>query len=126
MQTKHFSRKENIMEEIINNFKTIITQKYICFDGRAGRGEFWRFALVSFVVSTVLSFIPKVGPILQLIWILALLLPTLGVIARRLHDRGKSGWLQLLALIPVIGGLIVLILCIPEGDAGENKYGAAE
>ena len=114
------------MEEIINNFKTIITQKYICFDGRAGRGEFWRFALVSFVVSTVLSFIPKVGPILQLIWILALLLPTLGVIARRLHDRGKSGWLQLLALIPVIGGLIVLILCIPEGDAGENKYGAAE
>lgn len=114
------------MEEIINNFKTIITGKYICFDGRAGRGEFWRFILVSVVVSTIWGFIPKAGQILQFLWTLALLLPTLGVTARRLHDRGKSGWLQLLALIPVIGGIIVLVLCIPEGDAGENKYGAAE
>ena len=114
------------MEQIINNFKSILTQKYICFDGRAGRGEFWRFILVAAVVSTVLSMIPKVGQILALIWQLGLLLPTISVTARRLHDRGKSGWLQLLALIPVIGGLIVLILCIPEGDAGDNQYGAAE
>ena len=114
------------MEEIINNFKTIITKKYICFDGRAGRGEFWRFILVSVVVSTILGFIPKAGQILQVLWSLALLLPTLGVTARRLHDRGKSGWLQLLALIPVIGGIIVLVLCIPEGDAQNNQYGTAE
>ena len=114
------------MEQIINNFKTILTEKYICFDGRAGRGEFWRFILVSVVVSTILGFIPKAGQILQVLWSLALLLPTLGVTARRLHDRGKSGWLQLLALIPVIGGIIVLVLCIPEGDAQNNQYGTAE
>ena len=114
------------MEEIINNFKTIITEKYICFDGRAGRGEYWRFILVSFVVSVILGFIPKAGGILQLLWSLALLLPTLGVTARRLHDSGKSGWLQLLHLIPIIGGIILLIFCISKGDAGENKYGAAE
>ena len=114
------------MEEIINNFKTIITEKYICFDGRAGRGEFWKYILVTVVVSTILGFIPKAGGILQFLWNLALLLPTLGVTARRLHDSGKSGWLQLLHLIPIIGGIILLIFCISKGDAGENKYGAAE
>ena len=55
-----------------------------------------------------------------------LLLPTLSVTARRLHDRGKSGWLQLLSLIPIIGGIIVLVLCIPEGDAEGNQYGEAQ
>ena len=43
------------------------------------------------------------------------ILPTAGITCRRLHDVGKSGWLQLLALIPVIGVLIVLFLCIPAG-----------
>ena len=114
------------MEQIINNFKTILTEKYICFDGRAGRGEFWKYILVTVVVSTILGFIPKAGGILQILWSLGLLLPTLSVTARRLHDRGKSGWLQLLSLIPIIGGIIVLVLCIPEGDAGGNQYGEAQ
>ena len=52
-----------------------------------------------------------------------MLLPTLGVTARRLHDRNKSGWMILVSLIPLIGTLILLIMCIPEGDKGENKFG---
>lgn len=113
------------MEQIISNFKAIVTGKYICFEGRAGRREFWSFILVYAVVSTVLGMIPGVGRILSALWCLGLLLPALGVTARRLHDRGKSGCLQLLCFIPVIGAIIVLVLCIPEGDAGDNQYGSA-
>ena len=110
--------------ELITNFQDIITKKYFCFEGRAGRKEFWMFFLANFIINVILSVIPKVGPIIQAVYSLAILLPFLGVTARRLHDTGKSGWLQLLALIPVVGGLIVLILCIPEGQKEANQYGA--
>ncbi len=112
---------------IIDNFKDILTKKYFCFDGRAGRGEFWQWILVCFIINVVLGILGDIIkiPYLTAIFALVTLLPGLGVTARRLHDRGKSGWLQLIGLIPIIGALIVLIMCIPEGDAGENKYGAA-
>ena len=104
-----------------------MTKKYFCFEGRANRAEFWQFFLVNFIVGIILSVIqqmaPKVGGILFLIYWLALLCPTLGCTARRFHDRGKSGWMQLLGLIPLVGGLIVLIMCIPEGDKEANAYG---
>lgn len=108
---------------VIENFKTIVTKKYFCFEGRAGRAEFWQFILVMVVVNAILGIIPRIGSILSIIWGLALILPNLGVTARRLHDRGKSGWLILLSLIPIIGGLIVLLMCIPEGDKEANTYG---
>ena len=111
-------------KDLINNFKTIITKKYFCFEGRAGRKEFWMWVLAVFIVNFILNLIPRVGPILSMVFGLAVLLPGLSVTARRLHDTGKSGWMQLLVLIPVIGGLIVLILCIPEGDRDANAYGA--
>ena len=111
-------------QDLIANAKMIVTQKYFCFEGRAGRKEFWMWVLAAFIVSFVLGVIPKVGNILSGLFSLAILLPSLGVTARRLHDLGKSGWMQLLGLIPVVGGLIVLILCIPEGDKESNAYGA--
>ena len=111
-------------QELIENCKTIVTKKYFCFEGRAGQKEFWMWVLAAFVISAILGIIPKVGNILSGIFCLAVLLPSLGVTARRLHDLGKSGWFQLLGLIPVVGGLIVLILCIPEGSKEANAYGA--
>ena len=108
---------------IIQNFVNIVTKKYFCFEGRANRKTFWLFVLVSAIGSVILGAIPGVGKILSGVWSLALLCPSLGVTARRLHDIGKSGWMQLLALIPVIGGLIVLILCIPAGSQEANQYG---
>lgn len=111
-------------QDLIANTKMIVTQKYFCFEGRAGRKEFWMWVLAVVIVNAILSVIPKVGSILSALFFLAILLPYLGVTARRLHDLGKSGWLQLLCLIPVVGGLIVLILCIPEGDKESNAYGA--
>ena len=114
-------------QTIVGNFKNILTQKYFCFDGRAGRGEFWQWFLAVVIVNFVLGILDSAiihKPVLQGLFSLAILLPYLGVTARRLHDRGKSGWLQLIGLIPIVGFIIVLIMCIPEGDAGENKYGA--
>ena len=112
---------------LIDNAKDIVTTKYFCFDGRANRAEFWQWVLAVFVINIVLGIVDSIigKPILQGLFGLAVLLPGLGVTARRLHDRGMSGWMQLLALIPFIGAIIVLVMCIPEGDAGENKYGAA-
>ena len=113
------------IKAIINNYIATVTKKYFCFEGRTGRKAFWTFILVNFVVNFVLSLIPGVGKILAGLWGLAVLCPTLGITARRLHDVGKSGWLLLLALIPVIGVLIVLFLCIPAGSGESNQYGAA-
>ena len=75
------------------------------------------------IAGAVFGIIPKIGPILLGVWVLALLLPSLGVIARRLHDTGKSGWFQLVAIIPAIGVLVLLLVCIPEGSKEANAYG---
>ena len=113
-------------QEIIKDFIAIVTKKYFCFEGRTGRKTFWLFLLPYIAVSIILNLIPGVGKILAAVWWLAMLCPVLGITARRLHDLGKSGWLQLLAFIPVIGGLIVLALCIPEGSKEPNKYGTPD
>lgn len=113
------------LKQVIDNFTSTVTGKYFCFEGRTGRKEFWMYILVYIIASSILNVIPGVGKVLSLIWTLALLCPSLGITARRLHDTGKTGWLQLLVLIPFIGGLIVLALCIPAGNKEENKFGPA-
>ena len=113
------------IKAIINNYIATVTKKYFCFEGRTGRKAFWTFILVTFVVDSVLSLIPGVGKILAGLWGLAVLCPTLGIIARRLHDTGKTGWLQLILLIPVIGAIALLIICAKAGDGASNKYGDA-
>ena len=80
--------------------------KYVDFNGVASRSEFWWFILFVFIVAVVLNLI---SPTLANIVSLAFLLPQLAVGARRLHDTGRSGWWQLLLLLPLIG-LIVLIV----------------
>ena len=104
--------------EIIDNFKKIVTTQYICFDGRMSKRDFWLYMIPTLIASCI----PFVGQLLAL----ALLLPTLGATARRLHDVGKTGWLNILWFIcPPIGPIIVLLMCIKEGDADSNKYGDA-
>ena len=60
---------------------------------------------------------------LYLIYVLAVFIPSLAVAVRRLHDVGKSGWFYLISLIPLIGGIWLLILFVTEGDKGPNQYG---
>ena len=95
----------------------ICLQKYVDFNGRASRSEYWWFVLLTVAV----RFIPIIG---WLIW-LALILPSLSVQARRLHDMERSAWWLLLLLPPIfiIGAPILLIMSIFPGTPGYNRYG---
>ena len=109
---------------LVNNFKDIITKKYFCFEGNAARQEFWMFFLAVAIINAILGVIPGMtGRIVQGVFSLAILLPFLGVGARRMHDIGKSGWLMLLSLIPIVGWIILIIWWAKEGDPNENQYG---
>ena len=111
------------MNEILAYVKRVYLEKYVCFSGRANRKEFWYAFLFNFVVTFILGLFGKVGMYISYVWMLVVLLPTLGVAARRLHDINKSGWLLLLCLIPLIGEIILIIWWCKAGDAAENKYG---
>ena len=107
-----------------------VLQKYAVFEGRAKRTELWLFFLISVIISIVLGVLDSVimgtNPgeiqILPTLYGLAVLVPSLAVGCRRLHDSGKSGWLQLILLIPLVGWIIMIVLFVlPSGD--DNKYG---
>ena len=85
--------------------------KYVDFNGVASRSEFWWFFLFQIVVVVVLSFVSQ---LVADIAALALLLPSLAVGARRLHDTGRSGWWLLIGLIPVIGTLVLIVFWLQE------------
>ena len=98
-----------------------VRDKYAEFNGRAGRSEFWWFALACFLVGLVFSILHL--DIIGMLVNLALLIPSLAVGARRLHDIGKSGWFQLIWLIPILGW-IFLIYLLAQPSVGPNEYGA--
>lgn len=99
--------------------------KYADFSGRATRPEFWWFALLYFIVGVVLAALDDEGVMAALagLGLLVLFIPYLSVTARRLHDLGRSGWYQLLALIPLVGPVILIIWLSQQGKPGENAYG---
>jgi len=96
--------------------------KYADFNGRAKRPEYWWFALFVFLVSLGLGI---VSDIVSALFSLATLLPSLAVGARRLHDTKRSGWWQLLWLVPVIGWIVVIVFLVQEGSTEANQYGSA-
>ncbi len=101
----------------------VCLRKYVDFSGRASRSEFWWFFLFQVVVMLLVALVGS--DTLSGLVALVLLLPSLAVGARRLHDVGKSGWLLLVYLIPLIGFLVLIYFWVqptlPEG----NAYGAA-
>ncbi|MET7284573.1 DUF805 domain-containing protein [Streptomyces sp. NPDC005573] len=103
-----------------------VLKKYAVFDGRARRQEFWMFTLFSLIISIVLAIVDNAmnSVVLGLVYSLAVLLPSLGVTVRRLHDTGKSGWFVLLCLIPLVGGIILIVFLATEGKPEQNQYGA--
>jgi uncharacterized membrane protein YhaH (DUF805 family) len=102
-------------------FKICVTTKYAEFNGRARRSEYWYFSLVSFIIICVLAFFSGVlgdtiGSGLIIVFYLAIIVPSIAVTIRRMHDVGKSGWY---CLIPIYN----LILTLTDSTPGENEYG---
>jgi len=110
-----------------------ITQKYADFSGRASRSEYWLFALFLFLANILFGIIDLVigfnnkelsFGLLGGFFSLATIVPCLSVATRRLHDINKSGWWQLISIIPLIGGILMLIWTCTKGTEGSNDYGA--
>ncbi len=107
-------------------------KNYVGFTGRARRKEYWMYTLFTIIFLIAAAVLDNVlglahpmvgyGPIYG-VYSLATLLPGLAVSVRRLHDVGKSGWFFLIILIPIIGGIWLLVLACTDSQPGANKWG---
>ncbi|MCR8666505.1 DUF805 domain-containing protein [Aestuariibaculum sp. M13] len=116
----------------MNWYLKVVKDNYANFDGRARRKEYWMFTLINslilfglIAISVAITLTSDAFGFLSLyfIYILAMIIPSLAVSVRRLHDIGKSGWYYLVAFIPFIGTFWLLFLLITEGEKGSNTYG---
>jgi len=114
------------------NWYLEVLKKYAVFSGRARRREYWYFVLFNIIISIVLavidmmtgSFSAESGMgLLGGIYTLAILIPSVAVSVRRLHDTSRSGWWLLIALIPLIGAIVLLVFMVQDGKPGANQYG---
>ena len=107
-------------------------KKYAVFSGRARRKEYWMFALLYLIASVagmvidviVGTFDPIAGiGVFSVLVTLGLLLPSIGVLVRRLHDTDRSGWWALILFIPLFGAIAILVFMCLDGTNGENRFG---
>ncbi len=121
---------------IFGSYSSVL-KKYAEFGGRLSRKGYWYFVLANFLVATAISLVEYVirgmpsyssyyetTLVLPSIYSLAILVPSLAAMVRRLHDIGKSGWNVLLSLIPLVGSIVLLVFLFQRGDQEDNKYGA--
>jgi len=120
----------------VDEFLTVVTKKYADFSGRAGRREYWMYALfyaiVAIAVYVVFGIVGAaaardgsgfaLGGLGVTLLSLALILPSLAVTVRRLHDIGRSGWWWLIGFIP-FGSLVLFIFTVLDSQPGDNPYG---
>jgi uncharacterized membrane protein YhaH (DUF805 family) len=118
-------------------------KKYGDFSGRARRSEYWSFSLISAAIYLVLlctDIFVQAGKdtdslagnngyslgflgILAVIYYLAVMLPSLAVFVRRLHDTGRSGWWWFISIVPIVGAIVILVFLVTDSQPGPNKYG---
>ena len=119
------------------NWYLKVLKQYADFSGRARRTEFWMFILFNAIIGLALIMVGAIaaaisnsgstffiGIVLLCIYNLAIIIPSLAVIVRRLHDIGKSGWCYFVGLIPLVGAIILFVWYCTDSQAGENKWGA--
>lgn len=114
------------------NYYFAAFRKYAVFKGRSTRSEYWYFTLFNILAVGVFGLIDQLmgtfnfdagyGP-LSAIYTLAMILPSLGVSIRRLHDTGRSGWWFMITIIPVIGLLVFWYFALLDSDPNPNEYG---
>ena len=101
-------------------------KKYTTFSGRSRRKEYWMFMLFNILISIVFSLIDTLiglNQILSGIYYLVIIIPSIAVAVRRLHDIGKNGWWYFIILIPIIGSIWFFVLMCKDSQYGENQYG---
>ncbi len=115
------------------NWFLVVLKKYATFSGRAQRAEYWWFYLISTLIIIGLSLIDQATGtldeetgmgLLTTLYSLAILIPSIAVGVRRLHDTGRSGWWLLIGLIPVLGSIVLIVFFVLDSEPGENAYGA--
>lgn len=104
-----------------------LKQNYCNFNGRSSRSEYWWYVLfnacVSIAVAILFCWSNDVYNIVNCLVGLALLLPSLGVAVRRLHDINKSGWWLLIVLVPIVGAILLIVWFCKDSDMTPNQYG---
>lgn len=114
------------------NWFLMALKKYAVFSGRAQRAEYWYYVLFYLIINLVLGYIDRLmnpaipqdgAGVLTGVFVLATLIPSLAVGARRLHDTNRSGWWLLISLIPLIGAVVLLIFTVQDGTPGDNRFG---
>lgn len=123
---------------MIEWYKKVVFENYANFNGRARRSEYWYFRLFTVLIllsaitigSIIGSLFDNVfaglgfAYILFALYSLLMILPSIAVLVRRLHDVDKSGWFFLVSLIPLVGAIWLLIVLCTEGTSGDNQYGS--
>lgn len=109
-----------------------VLKKYATFEGRARRKEYWFFQLFNVLAVLVLAlvdgatgtFSAEAGlGLLSGLYVLAILVPSIAVTVRRLHDTDRSGWWFLIGFVPLIGGLVLLVFALLDSTPGANRFG---
>ena len=109
------------------NWYLDVLKKYAVFGGRARRKEYWMFILFNIIIAIVLGVVEAVlgSPgVLGMLYGLAVLIPSIAVAVRRLHDTDRSGWWLLIVLLPVIGFIVFIVFMVLDSTPGQNQYGA--
>ena len=110
----------------MNEYLEVLKQ-YAVFAGRASRREYWMFTGISLLVAIVLGIVDAMvsgeTPILGIVYTLAILVPSLAVSVRRLHDTNRSGWWLFLSLIPIIGAIVLFVFALQSSQNEDNRYG---
>lgn len=119
---------------MIDWYTKVLIHNYANFSGRARRSEYWYYILMNVIIfialiilfgifSSISDDFEDIFIGLLFICFLVIIIPSLAVIVRRLHDIGKSGTYYFVRFIPIIGPIWLLILLCTEGDKGHNRYG---
>ncbi len=100
-------------------------KKSVDWSGRASRSEFWWFELAQLIFIVIAAIIDQIvgTQIFYILAIIALILPSIAVFIRRLHDTDRTGWWFWIQLLPLIGLIVILVFMLTGSDAGDNKYG---
>lgn len=103
-----------------------VLKNYVGFQGRARRKEYWMFLLFHLIICIALALVEQItgiNGVLTGLYSLGILLPSLAVGFRRLHDTGRSGWWLLISLIPFVGSIILIVFSCQDSQENANKYG---